>query len=88
MVFLFRERAGRTFVDNGEYTLDTQNGAITASEWRNSAQAGVTLFMAAILRIQEPSAGRCPRCDTVNDTEKAMQGAITWFVPLLRTFYL
>lgn len=80
MVFLFRERAGRLFVDRGAYTVGPRDSTTntTASLWQALAQPGATLLMAAIVRLPEPPAGYCPKCHQMSDTNKAVHGIIMW----------
>lgn len=85
-MYRFRTRAGRTFVQRGDYSLTNGEGDIVShSSWCSFIQPGAALLMAAIVRVGETSAVQhspavCPRCSTVNDLNQAMKGILRWYV--------
>lgn len=85
MVFRFSARAGRLFVERGDYSLANGEGdVVRTSSWHSVARAGAALLMAAIIRISTeppatpPSLEVCPRCQRVNDINLAINGTLRW----------
>ncbi|PSR71905.1 hypothetical protein PHLCEN_2v12249 [Hermanssonia centrifuga] len=67
--FLFRNRAGRTFVDHGNYDLTSQvtSQLVVHQSWSEYVQPGVALVMSALVKVSSKDRRVCPKCKTLND---------------------
>ncbi|PSR84398.1 hypothetical protein PHLCEN_2v5455 [Hermanssonia centrifuga] len=67
--FFFRNRAGRTFVDRGNYDLTAQstNQLVIHQSWAESVKPGMALVMSALVKVSKSDRGVCPKCKILND---------------------
>ncbi|KAJ7592827.1 hypothetical protein C8J56DRAFT_483464 [Mycena floridula] len=68
LLLMYRTRAGRRYIDNGDFDL-TSNGSehIDPTTWNSVVKAGLRFKMSALLRINLTEDSRqCPSCSTLN----------------------